>query len=127
MFLNFQIFFVIGCFSLGRVWCQTENGTYLPVESGFGCGARLSSGFILGGEDAKRGEFPFIATLGYSTNSMPILVFRDIQTDGLHDGMMYSRLSRCSKSRGLVLGSPGLVPPRLRLLSLFYFQKFPMY
>ena len=61
---------LVGLVSLGRVLCESENGTYLPVESGFGCGSRLSSGFILGGENAKKGEFPFIAALGYSTNSM---------------------------------------------------------
>jgi hypothetical protein len=46
----------------------TELGTYLPTQDSFKCGVRLASGFILGGENAKRGEFPFIAALGYKAN-----------------------------------------------------------
>jgi hypothetical protein len=47
---------------------QSESGTYLPVETNFMCGVRLASGFILGGQDAKRGDFPFIAALGYKSS-----------------------------------------------------------
>jgi hypothetical protein len=52
----------------------TELGTYLPTQDSFKCGVRLASGFILGGENAKRGEFPFIAALGYKANgNFPLL------------------------------------------------------
>jgi hypothetical protein len=44
-----------------------DPGSILPEAETFECGQRLSSGFILGGEDAKRGEFPFVAALGYKT------------------------------------------------------------
>ena len=47
---------------------QSESGTFLPLETNFMCGVRLASGFILGGQDAKRGEFPFIAALGYRSS-----------------------------------------------------------
>ena len=40
---------------------------------------------------------------------------------------MYSRLSRCSTAKGLGFGSSGLVPLRLRLVSLFYSLKVPLY
>ena len=49
---------------------ETEAGDYLPNEfkrtkSGTSsCGTSSKSGFIIGGEDAKLGEFPFVATLG---------------------------------------------------------------
>ena len=36
-------------------------------------------------------------------------------------------LSRCSIARGLILGSPRLVPQRLRLVSLFDSLKAPLY
>ena len=37
----------------------------LPSEAAFECGYRLNVGYIIGGEQAVRGEFPFIALLGY--------------------------------------------------------------
>ena len=47
---------------------QSESGTFLPLETNFMCGVRVATGFILGGKDAKRGEFPFIAALGYRSS-----------------------------------------------------------
>ena len=47
---------------------ESESGTFLPLETNFMCGVRLATGFILGGQDAKRGEFPFIAALGYKSS-----------------------------------------------------------
>ena len=38
-----------------------------------------------------------------------------------------SHLLRCWTARGLVWGSLGLVPPRLRLVSLFFALKVPLY
>ena len=43
---------------------ETENGTYLPNEFDGTCGRDSKSGHIYGGEDAKIGEFPFIAAMG---------------------------------------------------------------
>ena len=37
----------------------------LPKSTSFECGTDLSSGFITSGQDAKRGQFPFAALLGY--------------------------------------------------------------
>jgi hypothetical protein len=65
----------------------TELGTYLPTQDSFKCGVRLASGFILGGENAKRGEFPFIAALGYKANGnlqlqrKPLYVITHILSD----------------------------------------------
>jgi hypothetical protein len=47
---------------------QSESGSFLPVEKTFMCGVRLATGYILGGKIAKRGEFPFIAALGYKSS-----------------------------------------------------------
>ncbi len=44
---------------------MTESGSYLSEPETGLCGIPLDSGFILGGEDAKRGNYPFIAVLGY--------------------------------------------------------------
>ncbi len=46
---------------------NSELGTHLPLEAEDECGHRLSSGYIVGGEVAKRGEFPFVASLGYKS------------------------------------------------------------
>ena len=43
----------------------TARGDWLPSEAAFECGYRLNVGYIIGGEQAVRGEFPFIALLGY--------------------------------------------------------------
>jgi len=48
--------------------CNTELGTYQPLEAQQDCGFRLSSGYIVGGTEAKRGDFPFIASLGYKSS-----------------------------------------------------------
>ena len=37
----------------------------LPKSDSFDCGVDTSSGFVTGGQDAKRGQFPFAALLGY--------------------------------------------------------------
>ena len=37
----------------------------LPKADAFECGVDISSGFVTGGQDAKRGQFPFAALLGY--------------------------------------------------------------
>ncbi len=37
----------------------------LPKSDTFECGSDVSSGFITGGQEAKRGQFPFAALLGY--------------------------------------------------------------
>ena len=44
---------------------KTARGDWLPSEVDFECGYRLNVGYIIGGEQAVRGEFPFIALLGY--------------------------------------------------------------
>ena len=43
---------------------DTEVGTYLPNEFDGSCGKDSKFGQIYGGENAKIGEFPFIAALG---------------------------------------------------------------
>jgi len=47
---------------------RTARGDYLPLAKEHTCGAHATTGFILGGEDAKMGEFPFIVILGYKDN-----------------------------------------------------------
>lgn len=54
---------------------KTALGNYLPLvtDSPVTCGYRTATGFIIGGSDTKRGEFPFIAALGYrETPSDPV-------------------------------------------------------
>ena len=43
---------------------NTAAVDYLPNEVDFTCGASAGFGYIVGGRDAKQGEFPFIAGLG---------------------------------------------------------------
>ena len=43
---------------------ETEAGNYLPNEFDGTCGRSSKTGHIYGGENAKIGEFPFIAALG---------------------------------------------------------------
>ena len=43
---------------------ETEAGDYLPNEFDQTCGLTTKTSFIVGGEDTKIGEFPFIAALG---------------------------------------------------------------
>jgi hypothetical protein len=43
----------------------SESGTFLGLAENNECGDSLSTGFILGGEDTKRGDYPFIAALGF--------------------------------------------------------------
>ena len=42
-----------------------ERGDWLPDPDDLECGYRTSVGYIIGGETAKRGEFPFTALLGF--------------------------------------------------------------
>ena len=42
----------------------TTLGTYLPSEED-GCGTSIDEGQIVGGEETKEGELPFLALLGY--------------------------------------------------------------
>ena len=42
----------------------TTLGTYLPSEED-GCGTSIDEGQIVGGEETKEGELPFMALLGY--------------------------------------------------------------
>ena len=44
---------------------DTAAGNYHPNEKDGTCGQYLGTGFILGGEYAKRGELPYQAALGY--------------------------------------------------------------
>ena len=43
---------------------NTEAGDYLPNEFDGSCGETSKASYIVGGEDAKIGEFPFIAAVG---------------------------------------------------------------
>ena len=43
---------------------KTEAGDYLPNEFDQTCGITTKTSYIVGGEDTKIGEFPFIAALG---------------------------------------------------------------
>ena len=49
-------------------WIDINNfsiqGDYLPNEKDQTCGIFTKTGYIVGGEDAKIGEFPFLAALG---------------------------------------------------------------
>jgi hypothetical protein len=56
------------------------NGTILPTADDpiNTCGSALTFGFIVGGHDAKKGAYPFIAALGYKNiknndNDLPII------------------------------------------------------
>ena len=52
-------------FKLLKLQTPTERGDWLPDADNLECGYRTSVGYIIGGETAKRGEFPFTALLGY--------------------------------------------------------------
>ena len=52
-------------FKLLKLQIPTERGDWLPDADNLECGYRTSVGYIIGGETAKRGEFPFTALLGY--------------------------------------------------------------
>ena len=43
---------------------ETAVGNYLPNEKDLTCGSDTKHGYIIGGEDSKIGEFPFLAALG---------------------------------------------------------------
>ena len=43
-----------------------EDGRYQPREEDETCGQNLQSGIIIGGEITKRGELPFVVSLGYT-------------------------------------------------------------
>ena len=49
-------------------WIDINNfsikGDYLPNEQDQTCGIFTKTGYIVGGENAKIGEFPFLAALG---------------------------------------------------------------
>ena len=47
---------------------NTAVGNYLPNEQDLTCGSHTKHGFIVGGEDSKIGEFPFVAALGIKVN-----------------------------------------------------------
>ena len=51
---------------------ETEAADYLPNEFDSSCGSTSKSGYIVGGQDSKIGEFPFVAALGlYHFNNLP--------------------------------------------------------
>ena len=43
---------------------ETEAADYLPNEFDLSCGSTSKFGYIVGGQDSKLGEFPFVAALG---------------------------------------------------------------
>ena len=43
---------------------ETEAADYLPNEFDLSCGSTSKYGYIVGGQDTKLGEFPFVAALG---------------------------------------------------------------
>lgn len=45
---------------------KSESGLWLPQRDLQECGLSLDTGYIIGGSTAARGEFPFLALLGYS-------------------------------------------------------------
>jgi len=44
---------------------DSYSGTWIPTKPGKECGSRLTLNNIIGGENAKLGEFPYMALLGY--------------------------------------------------------------
>ncbi len=47
---------------------ETEAGNYLPNQYDFTCGITTKTSYIVGAEDTKIGEFPYLAALGiYNT------------------------------------------------------------
>jgi len=50
---------------------DTAAGNYHPTEGEFTCGEYLGDGFIIGGEETKRGELPYQAALGYKSVKRP--------------------------------------------------------
>ena len=47
---------------------QGNSGKWIPSPKNGECGARLTSETVIGGDEAKLGEFPYIALLGYLLN-----------------------------------------------------------
>ena len=60
----------------------SESGTYLPKSAdedeidGGDCGSYVGFGQIVGGEETKFGEFPFIAALGYVNRQRDTIAYR---------------------------------------------------
>ena len=50
-----------------------EDGRFLYIEDD-GCGKSLDEGQIVGGKEAKIGEFPFMALLGYKAT--PSVIYK---------------------------------------------------
>ena len=44
---------------------QANSGKWIPSPKNGECGARLTSETVIGGDDARLGEFPYMALLGY--------------------------------------------------------------
>ena len=56
-------------FSQGtEIKVKSESGLWLPQRELQECGLSLDTGYIIGGSTAARGEFPFLALLGYSNS-----------------------------------------------------------
>ena len=47
-----------------RYHTDTEAADYLPNVFDKSCGHQSKSGYIVGGQDSKIGEFPFVAAMG---------------------------------------------------------------
>ena len=46
----------------------STSGKWLPNQDGDECGYSVSTGYIIGGATAARGEFPFAVLLGYKNH-----------------------------------------------------------
>ena len=53
---------------LAKISTLGKSGDYLPLMKYQECGYSVASGYIVGGELALRGEFPFAVLLGYDTD-----------------------------------------------------------
>ena len=60
MDLEIYLYFSILFFDI-----QTNSGKWIPSSNNGECGARLTSEQVIGGDDSKLGEFPYMALLGY--------------------------------------------------------------
>ena len=49
---------------------QANSGKWIPSSNNGECGARLTSEQVIGGDDSKLGEFPYMALLGYALDGV---------------------------------------------------------
>ena len=79
------------------------SGTWLPRHALGECGLSLDTGFIIGGSQANRGEFPFIALLGYK---------------GQNGRIVYKCGGSLINRRYIITAAHCHLPPRLQIVEI---------